>query len=53
MDDIPSGTEFVYSTSDGLYKYVISRESKNDFVVGLGTAYEERCANDYRYFDKF
>lgn len=52
-DDLPNGTQFLYSTADGLYKYVMSRESKNEFVVGLSAEFEEQCANDFKYYDKY
>lgn len=39
MDDIPTGFEFFYSPKDGYYKYILSRENKNDFVVGLSAQF--------------
>lgn len=53
MDDIPTGFEFFYSPKDGYYKYILSRENKNDFVVGLSAQFQSQCANDYKYYDKY
>lgn len=52
-EPVPSGYSLFYNDSAFFESYVYSRGSKNDYIVGLSAQFQEKCANDYKYYDKY
>lgn len=52
-EPIPNGYNLFYNDSNYLESYIYSRSSKSDYIVGLSAQFQERCANDYKYYDKY
>jgi hypothetical protein len=52
-DDLPTGYSSFYSKFNGVETFILSKQSKSSFIVGLSAQFEEKCADDFKYYDQY
>jgi hypothetical protein len=52
-DRMPAGYSSFFSKLNANEAFIFSKQSKNSFIVGLSAQFEEKCADDFPYYDQF